>query len=420
MNRFILVLGLMSGLAASSNAGDWPAWRGPTGQGVSDEQRLPLTWSETENVKWKIPLENPGNSTPIIWGNRIFLTQAKKGGSERSLFCYDRATGKQLWKKDVEYAEKERNWTPDWYANLSPVTDGQRVVVSFGSAGMHCYDFEGKELWKRTDLGQWDHAFGHGSSPVLYKDLAILLCGPTLKQNRNFLLAVDKTTGKTVWEHDEKVGAWSTPLIVNVNGQDQLLLAMSSDVKGAPDDKTGHFKGFDPNTGKELWYTRGVNSHMYASPLYAKGIAVAMSGYQGAALAVKLGGTDNITKDRLWIHPKNVQRVGSGVIVGDHVYIMDENGMPRCYELESGKETWNVQERPGSGVSWGSMAAADGKLYVMMRDGSTLVFNASPKYELLATNRLGAGEQTNSSPAISNGEIFLRTFRHLWCIAPKK
>jgi outer membrane protein assembly factor BamB len=144
-----------------------------------------------------------------------------------------------------------------------------------------------------------------------------------------------------------------------------------------------------------------------------------MSGYGGSAIAVKLGGTGDITKDRLWKHPKNIQRVGSGMIVGDHVYMVDENGTPRCYELTTGKELWQVKERPG-GITWGSMVHADGRLYVLMRDGETLVFRASPKYEVLAANRLGRGEQTNSSLAVSDGEIFIRTFRHLWCISAKK
>ena len=254
---------------------------------------------------------------------------------------------------------------------------------------------------------------------MLHDDLAILWCGPNEGKGRNFLLAVNKETGKTVWEHDEKYGSWSTPLITRVNGQDQLLLAMSADVKGAPDPETGALKGFDPKTGKVLWYCHGIDSYVYTSALYGNGVAVAMSGYGGAALAVKLGGSGDITKDRLWRHPRNIQRVGSGVIVGDHVYVVDENGTPRCYELTTGKEVWQVKRRPG-GMTWGSMVHAKDRLYILMRDGKTLVFNTGPKYELLAVNRLSPGEQTNSSLAVSDGEIFIRTFRHLWCIRAKK
>ncbi len=391
-------------LGSFAEAGDWPAWRGPTGQGFCEEKPVLLNWSDTENVKWKVPLAHQGNSTPIVWGGKIFLTQAIKDGLTRSLLCFDRKDGKLLWQKDVEYPEKERNWNDNWYCNASPATDGERVVVSFGSAGMYCYDFEGKELWKRTDLGKWDHQFGNGSSPVLYGDLAILWCGPNQKEGRNFLLAVKKQTGETVWEHDEKAGSWSTPLIINANGRDQLLLSTVPDLKG-----------LDPKTGEELWRCDGLNKYVYTSPLFGNGVAVAMSGYTGAALAVKLGGSGDITKDRLWLHPKNTQRVGSGMIVGDYVYIIEETGIPHAYDLHTGEEVWKLTKRPSGGQTWGSMVHADGRLYVLMRNGSTQVFAASPKYELLATNTL-KGASTNSSLVISDGDIFIRTFQHLWCI----
>lgn len=397
-------------------AADWPSWRGPTGQGFCDEQNIPVTWSDKQNVKWKVPLANQGNSTPVIWGDKIFLTQANKGGTQRSLLCLARADGKLLWQKDVAYTEKERNWDENWYANASPVLDGSRAVVSFGSAGMYCYDFDGQEVWKRTDLSKWDHAFGNGSAPVLYGELAILWCGPN-ESGRNFLLAVKKKTGETVWEQNHSYGSWATPLITKVKAQDQLILSYSKDVKGQPEDKTGFLYGFDPTTGKEIWKCQGLNSYCYASPLFGDGVAVGMAGYGGSALAVKLGGTGDITSDRLWLHPKNIQRVGSGMVVNGHVYIVDENGVPRCYNLQSGEDQWKVEKRPGSGSStWGSMVHADGRLYVLMRNGETLVFAAKPTYEVLAVNPLSGGEQTNSSPTISNGQIFLRTFKNLWCI----
>jgi outer membrane protein assembly factor BamB len=275
--------------------------------------------------------------------------------------------------------------------------------VSFASAGMYCYDLSGQELWKRTDLGTFEHQYGNGSSPVLYGNLAILWCGPNEKgKGRNDLLAVDKTTGSTVWEHKEEGGSWGTPLVAKVNGQDQLIL-------GVP----FKLKGFDPADGQELWHCDGLTQLVYTSPLFANGVAVAMSGYGGSALAVRLGSAGDITKDRLWHHPRNTQRVGSGAIVGDHVYILEENGVPHCYELETGKEVWEVTTRPG-GQTWSSMLAAEGRLYVLTKQGDTHIFAASPKYEHLGTNKLG--EPTNSSIAVSNGEFLIRTDKHLWCI----
>jgi outer membrane protein assembly factor BamB len=397
----------------SANADNWPAWRGPTGQGLCQEKNIPLKWSDKENVKWKVPLADPGNSTPVVWGDKIFLTQANKGGSRRSLLCFARGDGSLIWQKDIAYADKERAYQETWYNNASPVLDAEHVVVSFASAGMYCYDHSGKELWNRTDLGKWEHTFGSGASPVLHGELAILWCGPNDGKGRNFLLAVNKRTGETVLEQDLTYGSWSTPLIVKVKGQDQLILSHSRDVKGEPDEKTGYLRGFDPKTGKELWKCQGMNSYVYTSALYANGVAVGMCGYGGAALAVHLGGSGDNTKDRLWKHPRNNQRVGSGVIVGEHVYMVDENGVPHCYDLKTGEDLWKHQQRPGSDITWGSMVHADGRLYVLMRNADTLVLAASPKYELLAVNRLAAGEATNSSLAASSGDIFIRTFKHL-------
>lgn len=420
MVRTFLAMLLALLVVPNLQAENWPAWRGPTGQGASGEKNIPLTWNaaDGENIKWKIALENPGNSTPVVWGDKLFLTQANKGGSERSLLCFSREDGKLLWKKTVEYAEKERNWNETWYCNASPVLDGERVIVSFGSAGLYCYDFDGKQLWSRTDLGTWEHPFGNGASPVLYGNLVIQWCGPNESKGRNFLLGCNKATGETVWEAEQSYGSWSTPLVVQVKGKDQLLLGIAKDGKGQPEDQSGFLYGFDPKSGTELWKCQGLNSYCYASPLYSDGVAVAMSGYGGSALAVKLGGEGDITADRLWLHPRNTQRVGSGLIVGKHAYIIDENGIPRCYDLQTGDELWKVEKRPGSGAStWGSMVHIEDRLYVLMRNGETLVFAAKPEYELLAVNKLGGA--TNSSLAVSDGQVFVRTFQHLWCIQAK-
>lgn len=403
-------IGLITlGLATFAHAENWPAWRGPTGQGYCAEKDVPVEWSATKNVKWKVPLADQGNSTPIIWGNKIFLTQANKGGSVRSLLCFNRADGKLLWQKDTSYTEPERNWNPSWYCNASPTTDGERVVVCHGSAGVYCYDFEGKELWKRTDLGKWEHQFGNGASPIIYGDLAIQWCGPNEKMGRNFLLAMDRKTGKTVWEHDEKEGSWGTPVITKINDQDQLVLGMGPKLKG-----------FDPKTGKELWACDGLQSYVYTSALVSNGVAVGMSGYGKSSIAVKLGGTGDITKDRLWMHPKPAnQRVGSGIIIGDHTYIIDENGQPRCYETTTGKNLWEDVDKLKS-LTWGSLVHAEGRLYILLRNGDTVVLAAKPKFEILNINSIERGEQTNSSLAISDGEIYLRTFKNLYCISTKK
>ncbi|MBI3856103.1 MAG: PQQ-like beta-propeller repeat protein [Planctomycetes bacterium] len=416
---------LALGLGGASFADDWPAWRGAAGQGQCGEKNLPMKWSPTENVRWKVALPADGSSTPAVWGDQIFVTQANdktiwppQGGNggvakarKRSLLCFARADGKLLWQSDVIYDEEESTHPTNPFCSASPATDGERVVVSFGSAGLHCYDFSGKELWK-VNLGKLEHIWGNASSPVIHGDLVILWCGPG---DRQFLLAVNKKTGAKVWEHAEPggdskkfVGTWSTPVIVKAENREQLLL-------GVPN----KLKSFDPKTGKELWSCDGLTSLVYTSPLYADGIAVAMSGYGGAALAVKLGGGGDITKNRLWQHPKNSQRIGTGVIVGEHLYMVEEDGRPHCFELKTGQEVWQSQyDKRTTGGAWGSMVHADGKLYITDRGGTTTIFAATPKFEILGTNRLG--EHTDASIAVSNGDLFIRTYKSLWCISEKK
>ena len=362
----------------------------------------------------------PRQLDPSRLGDVIFLTHANKGGTVRTLLCLARADGRLRWQRDIESPEKERNWNENWYANASPPVNGERVVVSFASAGMSCYDCAGKELWKRTVLGKWDHAFGSGASPVIHGDVTVLWCGPNEGKGRDFLLAVDKRTGRTVREHDGSFGSWSTPLIATVGGRAQLILGQSRDAKNAPESTHGYLKGFDPQTGKELWKYQGLSSFVYTSALYADGVVVSMSGYGGSALAVKVGGSGDVTKDRLWLHPKPAgQRVGSGVIVGDHVYMVDENATPHGYVLKTGEDRWKDAARLKGDRTWGSIVHAAGRPYVLMHSGESVVLAASPRHEVLAVNPLGPGEQTNSSPTVAGEEIYLRTFKHLWCIGAK-
>lgn len=421
----LLAIVLGAGLATAEN---WPAWRGPTGQGHSADKEPPLTWNVKENVRWKTPLPAEGNSSPVVWGDRVFLTQATKktawpppgaGGpasaESRLVMCFNRADGKLRWQRETVWTAKEATHPTNPFCSASPVTDGERVIASHGSAGLVCYDLDGKELW-RKDTGPQEHIWGNASSPILHGDLCILWIGPG---ERQILLAVDKKTGKTVWEHTEPggksglggqrewLGSWSTPVIVKVGDREELIL-------GVPH----KLKGFDPKTGKELWSCAGMGPLVYASQLVSDdGIVVAMSGFHGPALAVKAGGSGDVTKNRLWHHTQKIpQRIGTGVIVGDHCYILNDSGQASCFELKSGKDLWEKEDRVSSSA-WGSMVAAAGRLYVTNSGGQTIVLKADPKLEVLAKNNLG--EQVRGSPAISDGEIFIRTYKHLWCIGAK-
>lgn len=422
--RFVM---LLLATTSSAAADDWPAWRGPAGQGHSGEKRLPTHWSPEKNIRWKVALPDRGNSTPVIWGERVFVTQAIEKRSRpprseadapapsvRGLWCLHRGDGRLLWKREIDYPHKEWTHPTNPYCSASPVTDGERVVVSYGSAGMYCYDFEGKELW-RKDLGKLEQIWGNASSPILYGDLVILWCGPG---ERQFLLAVDKKTGETRWEQNEPggnngkggdwIGSWTTPIIVHAAGRDELIL-------GVPN----YVKAFDPKTGKMFWSCGGFGKLMYISAVCSDdGIIVAMSGYHGPTLAVRAGGQGDVTAShRLWQEDKKIpQRIGSPVLIDGHGYILNENGLLQCFDVKTGK-TVSQRERLSSS-NWGSMTAADGKLYVTNQAGDTFVIKATPELELVAKNSLG--EHVNSSIAISNGELFIRTYKHLWCVGNGK
>lgn len=409
MIRALSLLILLFGAATTAAAGNWPAWRGPLGNGYSGETGLPLNWSATENVRWKIPLPGPGNSTPIVWGDRVFLTQSlDRDGRQRALLCFNRKSGKLLWQHIIPFEAEESTHADNPYCSASPVTDGERVIAWLGSAGAVCCDLEGKELWRR-DLGKFEHIWGNASSPLLYGDLAIFNCGPG---ERTFLLAVDKKSGKDVWKVEipggsygenstDWTGSWSTPVLVTVQGRDELLLSWP-----------GGVHAYDPRTGKELWNCKGLTKLVYTSPVATGEVVVAMSGYGGSALAVRPGGSGEVTEThRLWYEARSPQRIGSGVIVGDYLYVVNSPGTAECIEWKTGKSLWT--ERIGF-ASWGNLVHAGGRLYVTTKQGETVVLAARPKFEILARNPLG--EATLASIAVSQGDLFIRTYSHLWCI----
>jgi hypothetical protein len=396
--------------AVSASAENWPGFRGPLGTGQSGEKGLPVKWSATEGVKWKAPLPGPGMSSPIVWGSQVFVTQSlDRAGTQRALLCFDRKEGKELWRQVVQYNEKESTYESEpHYCSATPATDGERVVVSYGSAGVHCYDMQGKKLWNR-DLGKAEQIWGNAASPVIWGDLVIQNFGPG---ERTFLLAMDKKTGKDVWKVDKPgkfgagqpdwTGSWTTPVVAKIQGKDQLIMSW-------PDT----LEAYDPKTGGVLWSAGGLTKLVYSSPIVTPDVVVAMSGFGGSDLAVKTGGSGDITAThRLWGTPKSPQRIGSGVVVGDHIYILNATGAFHCIELQTGKIV--VNERPDAAAVWGSTIHADGKLYVTNQRGETFVIAAKPQFELISRNPLG--ERSQSTPAISNGEIFIRTYGHLWCI----
>ncbi len=398
-----------------ASAQDWPAWRGPGADGVSAERGLPVEWGETKNVRWKAVLPEPGNSTPVVWGDRVFLTQAFDRGRRRAIFAFDRAGGRKLWQHEVACAVEETTHPRDNPpCSASPVTDGRAVYAHFASAGVLACDLEGRKLWHR-DLGAVLHKWGNGPSPVLYKDLLIVLQGPGVP---TFLVALDRRTGRTVWKTDlpginsPVFGTWSTPAVARVNGRDELILPLPGETVGGE----GEIKAFDPGTGKELWRCAGLGNEVYAMPVMSQdaGMVVAISGHNGPTLAVRTGGAGDVTAThRLWrSEGKMPQRVGSGILHEGHLYLSDADGFAECIEAATGKVLW--KERLG-GRLWGSLLLAGGRIYVGNLEGQTFILEASPTFKQLGRNDLN--EITYAAPAASNGALFLRTHRHLWCIA---
>lgn len=420
MKPKMLVVGIaLSLFAGPLGADDWPAFRGPKGNGVSSEKNAPLTWSADKNVKWKVALPQPANGSPIVSNGRVFVTAAEdKEGRQRSLYCFDRKDGKKLWVRTVKFAKKMPTHSTNPYCGSTPAASGKRVVVWHASAGLVCYDFKGKELWKR-EFGDFRHMWGYGSSPIILGDKVILHTGPGKDV---FVAALELSTGKTIWKNEEPVdgtadkrtdgaylGSWTTPVVARVDGKDQVICIMPT-----------RLVAYDPDSGELVWSCDGIRGPRgdlaYSSPMIAGDLCVAYAGFAGPAIGVRLGGKGNVTEShRVWLNEKNPQNIGSGVFVGGHIY--RPNSSPatvECIDPKTGKVLWT--ERTGRANYWGSMVLAAGRLYVTDQKGTTIVFKPNPdKFEELARNALG--EPSNSTPAVSDGEIFIQTHKHLYCIA---
>jgi outer membrane protein assembly factor BamB len=408
-------------LSSPVPADNWPAWRGAGGSGICRETNLPLRWSTNGNVRWCVALPDRGNSTPIVWQERIFITQAIE--NRRTLICLKRRTGELLWQAGPTWTGPEQTPPDNPSCTPSPVTDG--------SAGVYCYDLRGRELWHR-DLGRQSHMWGYAATPVLDGNLCFVNFGPG---DRSFLIALDKRTGKTVWQYDvprygtgmkwsdlggkdrageptvvEIAGSWATPLIVPAGRQNELVVPFP-----------GRLMAFEPGTGALLWTCDGPNIGVYSGPFFGDGvIALNASGTTNTVLAVRPGGRGDVTQThRLWIqHPSDSKMcLGAGVIHHGHIYQVNMMGFAECRELQTGRMVW--QERlTGTGArnaSWSAPVLAGDRLYLPNKNADVFVLRASPTFECLATNSIG-GEPMNASLAVSEGKIFIRTDRHLWCI----
>lgn len=405
----------MSATAARA-AADWPQFRGPGGMGISDDKGVPLTWSQQSNLVWKIKLPGGGMSSPVIVGERIFLTAfsgyfpGKQGGNMDQLrlhvLCLNRKDGALLWNKTIEpkLPEQASMRENHGYASSTPAADSERVFAFFGKSGVVAFTHEGQQLW-RVDVGSQNEGFGSGASPMLAGDKVIVNASYQCES----LVALDKRTGKEVWKAPGIRESWNTPVLVDTNGKKELVLAAQ-----------GKLLSLDPATGARLWSCRtDIGWYMVPSLVAENGVIGCLGGRSGiVGLAVRTGGKGDVTAShRLWTSTKG-SNVTSPVVHENHLYwANDVLGIAYCADLKTGAIRY--EERvPAAGV-YASPVLAEGRIYYVARDGRTYVVAAKPAFELLATNDLRDRSQFNASPAVSGGRIYLRSEQHLYCIGAK-
>jgi hypothetical protein len=402
-------------------AGDWMQFRGPGGLGVSDDKGLPEKWSETENVVWKTKLPGLGSSSPITVGDAVFVTcysgyaeSTSDPGDQKNLMrhlvCVDRKTGSIRWTKDFkpelpESAYKAGTDGQHGYASSTPVSDGKSLFVFFGKSGVFCFDLTGKQLWSQS-VGKGTTGWGSATSPLLFSDLVIVNAGV----ESGALTALHKSDGSEAWKLAGTGGAWSSPMLVEVpGGKSELVLNQAG--------KPGKIIGVDPATGKKLWSCDGNNdSYVCSSVVSHNGVVYAVAGRSGRSVAVRAGGSGDVKE--LWTS-RNDSRVNSPVYHDGYLYWLNEQrGTAQCIDAATGKEVYS-QRVQGIGRAYASGVYADGKIYYVADDATTFVIAAKPKYELIAANKLADTSRTNASPAIDNGQLLIRTDKHLYCLGKK-
>jgi len=433
----VAVLSLLA-LVVTNSAGafagpGWPQWRGPSGQGVSEEKNLPISWNTVTNIKWKAAIPGRGHSSPIVLGNRIFLTTAIEGeavpgaaavkhmdgdkeflhpdsiGADHKhqfqVIALDRKTGKIVWSQTAfdgtPYDNRHRKSS---YAASTPATDGTNVYAFFGTEGLYAYSMDGKLKWK-ADLGKLGTVgMGTGTSPIIYRDLVIVQCDEENGAS-SFIVAVNKNTGKEAWRTPRKVQvSWSTPLLIQTAKRAELITS-----------GTEFVIAYDPATGQELWRHNGVKSNAIPSPVANNGVVFISAGFPAKiAMAITLGGTGDLADTVLWKYEKGTAYVPSPILYGDYLYLTSDRGVLTCLDAKTGEVKYEGGRVPVPASFTASPVAFDGKILLTSEDGDTFIVKAGPKHEILGTNSVG--EPVYASPAVADGNIFIRGERNLYCI----
>jgi outer membrane protein assembly factor BamB len=436
---FTFVISIISQLALAQGQPDynanWPQWRGPLATGEATAVNPPVEWSETKNVKWKVEIPGRGHSTPIIWGEKVFILTAvetnEKGEKpaetsnegrrmpgrttenmlDFKVMALNRADGSLLWEKSVakEAPVDGTHETGTWASN-SPVTDGEHLYAYFGSRGLYCMDFNGNVLWQR-DFGQMSKkmSFGEGSSPALYKDRIVVLWD---HEGDSFLYILDKKTGKDIMKiaRDEAT-SWSSPLIVELDGKAQVITSATTNIRC-----------YDLESGEIIWKGTGMTANVIPHPIENDGVLYLMSGFRGNALMAidlaKARGDIDGTNAILWEYNQNTSYTPSALLAAGKLYFLrSNNGNLTCLDASTGQEHYSLERLDGTGTIFASPVGAKDKLYITSQSGISYVVRQGPTFEILAKNELEDGNF--SSPAIVENELFIRGFKYLYCIAEK-
>lgn len=439
----LLALAALAPLGATNEDKHWPNWRGPDTNGVARSERAPVQWSEEQNIRWKVAVPGVGSSTPIVWGDTLYVTTAietdrmpegaaaepepepeaerggrgGRGGGDRkpkkihefAVVALDRKDGSVKWQTKVaETVPHESIHSTNTQASASPITDGQHIIAFFGSRGLHCLDMQGKLLWSK-DLGkmQTRNEFGEGASPALYKDTIVVVWD---HEGADFIAAYDKATGKELWKQErDEITAWATPLIVPVGERMQVIATA-----------TNATRAYDLATGELVWWLGGMTSNCIPTPILHEGVAYIMSGFRGAALqAIRLADAQGDLTDSkavLWRHAQETSYVPSGVLTDGHLYFLrNNNGVLSCLDAATGEVKYSGQKLTDVRSVYSSLTAAGENVYVPSREGTTVVFKAGPEFAEVGVNVLD--DTFDASPVIVGGELYLRGWKHLYCIA---
>lgn len=397
-------------------AGNWPSWRGPSGNGVAADSGFPTKWSATENVLWKYPLPGPGSSTPAVWGDRIFLTHGEDGTNQ--VLCLDR-NGKHEWTTSIGDTRDGKHKKASG-CNPSPVTDGQYVFVYFKSGDLACLDYDGKIVWQKNlqdlygeDTLWWDL----GTSPVLASELLVVAC---MHSGPSYLAGFDKANGEVVWKQDRELGApseaaqsYTTPVVISRGGQETII------VLGAD-----HVTAHNAATGEELWRVGDLNPssngffRSISSPVVCDEYVVAPYSRGGTLRAIRLGGEGDVTETQVaWM--KSGKGVAADVptpaALDGKVYVLDDKGPVSCIDVGSGEVVWQQELERNRNTYSSSPIIADGRIYVTREDGTTFVLQMGEQAEVIAKNELD--ELTVATPVFVDGRIYIRTLDNLYCIA---